>query len=704
MPRLSSSDRSPSSFASFSSSLVLSQPFSVKIPVGDRHTGHIGRQASGDVIIVYTTVCLSDVPSEPSDFFPLDVNYQECFSTAGRTSGGFFKREGRTKDHEILFCMRVLICRLIDRPLRPTILKGFYDETIFFMPLKTSLYMQVLSYVGLYSPDSLAITAVGIAVALSEVPNSKTIAGVQIGLVGDKFIVNPTTKEWKTLSWTYCIDDRGKTLGYCEFLSEEKLLQAVEVGQDAIRAICNEVDALVKNFGNPKMFDAVKLPPHDPYKHVEAIIGDELVQALQIKNKIPRQKAHSLLEEKVLTILTEKGYVSTDPTCGVTETIVDLVEDEDEDEEVVVDGEEDEDDVHIKPTLRKTSHLLFSEVDVKLVFKEVTSKYLWRCIVENGRSDGRTLEDIRPINSRCSLLPRVHGSALFTRDIFKPDPNFIENEKCYEELKKSILGDESEDENVFKNAMIGSGLLISWAVSTFFICFWCLIFAKIQGKIITSSITTTIYERSVCVETCRHPTSKRPTQSPPPPPLSSLRHPPPPLTHPTLLQKLEYKIAEMERGASSSASVNFTCANVGVRLDENENKEDVIDMDLLVRHNLDVMHIEKNVCESLIGTLLNIPGKTKDGENAKLDMVTMGIRESLKPILEEGKMIFLPVACYTLSRSEKRQFCSTLAGVKVPIGYSSNIKILVQMKNLKLIKLKSHDYHTLMQQLLPVAI
>ena len=122
--------------------------------------------------------------------------------------------------------------------------------------------------------------------------------------------------------------------------------------------------------------------------------------------------------------------------------------------------------------------------------------------------------------------------------------------------------------------------------------------------------------------------------------------------------------------------------------------------DLLVFQNLDVMHIEKNVCESLIGKLLNIPGKTKDGENDRLDMVAMGIQESLKPISEEGKMIFLPVACYTLLRSEKRQFCSTLVGVKVPTSYFSNIKSLVQMKDLKLINLNSHDCHTLMQQLL----
>ncbi|KAL5580207.1 hypothetical protein UlMin_012649 [Ulmus minor] len=126
--------------------------------------------------------------------------------------------------------------------------------------------------------------------------------------------------------------------------------------------------------------------------------------------------------------------------------------------------------------------------------------------------------------------------------------------------------------------------------------------------------------------------------------------------------------------------------------------------DLYVLHNLDVMHIEKNVCESLIGTLLNMPGKTKDGEKTRLDMAKMGIRESLKPITESGKRTFLPPACYVLSRSEKRQFYSTLSEIKVPTGYSSNIKSVVQMKDLRLINLKSHDCHTLIQQLLPVAI
>nr|XP_017252692.1 PREDICTED: uncharacterized protein LOC108223115 isoform X2 [Daucus carota subsp. sativus] len=115
------------------------------------------------------------------------------------------------------------------------------------------------------------------------------------------------------------------------------------------------------------------------------------------------------------------------------------------------------------------------------------------------------------------------------------------------------------------------------------------------------------------------------------------------------------------------------------------------------------MHIEKNVCESIIGTLLNIPGKTKDGMKARLDLQEMGIRAELAP-QQSGKRTYLPPACFTLSRKEKISLCECLSTVKVPSGYSSNPKIFVSMKDLKLIGLKSHDCHVLMQHLLPVAI
>nr|XP_004492006.1 uncharacterized protein LOC101504571 [Cicer arietinum] len=118
---------------------------------------------------------------------------------------------------------------------------------------------------------------------------------------------------------------------------------------------------------------------------------------------------------------------------------------------------------------------------------------------------------------------------------------------------------------------------------------------------------------------------------------------------------------------------------------------------------LDMVDMEKNVCDSVIGTLLNIPGKTKDGLNSRLDMVDMGIRQQLAP-QSTGKRTYLPPACHTLSKKEKRCFCECLRGIKVPHGYSSNVKSLVSMKDLKLVGLKSHDCHILMQQLLPVAL
>ncbi|KAM6593623.1 hypothetical protein CsatA_001328 [Cannabis sativa] len=125
--------------------------------------------------------------------------------------------------------------------------------------------------------------------------------------------------------------------------------------------------------------------------------------------------------------------------------------------------------------------------------------------------------------------------------------------------------------------------------------------------------------------------------------------------------------------------------------------------DLLVRHCLDVMHIEKNVCESIVGTLLDIPGKSKDGLSSRLDFVELGIRHSLAPV-DKGKHTYLPPAAFTLSKEEKQAVCNSFAKMKVPDGYSSNVRNLVCMEELKLMGMKSHDCHTLMQQLLPIAI
>ncbi|XP_073149750.1 uncharacterized protein [Henckelia pumila] len=126
--------------------------------------------------------------------------------------------------------------------------------------------------------------------------------------------------------------------------------------------------------------------------------------------------------------------------------------------------------------------------------------------------------------------------------------------------------------------------------------------------------------------------------------------------------------------------------------------------DNVIRHNLDLMHIEKNVCESICGTLLNMKGKTKDNIKSRLDLQEIGIRSALHPIEKGPSRVSLPPACYSMGKKQKGIFCKVLKKVKVPDGYASNISRCVQLKPAKLIGLKSHDNHILMQQLLPVAL
>ena len=122
-----------------------------------------------------------------------------------------------------------------------------------------------------------------------------------------------------------------------------------------------------------------------------------------------------------------------------------------------------------------------------------------------------------------------------------------------------------------------------------------------------------------------------------------------------------------------------------------------------MRHNLDVMHIEKNVCDSILGTLMNIEGKTKDHANARLDLQAMGIRHQLH-MKHDGNSYKMPPACYTMSVAEKKNFCELLASVKFPDGYASNISHRVNIKECRIVGMKSHDCHIFLQRLLPLAL
>ncbi|KAG0575011.1 hypothetical protein KC19_VG310800 [Ceratodon purpureus] len=398
----------------------LLHPVSVTIPIGNREivveTGLIGRQANGAITItdgetvLLTTVCTSMEPSEPSDFVPLSVQYQERFSAAGRTSGGFIKREGRARDHE------VLVCRLIDRPMRPMIARGFHYET--------QILVWVLSYDGLHSPDPLAITSAGAALAVSDVPMSKPVAGVRVGLLNGQFVVNPTVVEMERSTLDLVVAGTADAVlmieGYCDFLTEEELVDAVEIGHGAIKSLCAGLQKLAEKVGKEKNVAAIRLPPATILDYIESLVGTELESVMQIGIKQERGAAMKKIEERVLVALTGEGVrkeqaaIAAAAQNKVSEEVAPGTW---EDEEVfVADGLVDESEVHVTSVPRKPVTELFDPIDVKRVFKEACSNTLRRLIVKTGvRSDGRAVTDVRPIQSICGLLPRTHGSALFTR-------------------------------------------------------------------------------------------------------------------------------------------------------------------------------------------------------------------------------------------------------------------------------------------------
>jgi polyribonucleotide nucleotidyltransferase len=328
-------------------------------------TGKIARQANGSVLlrsgetILLTTACANPLPAEDASFFPLRVDYQEKFSSTGKTLGGFIKREGRPAEREIL------VSRLIDRPLRPMFEEGYYNE------------VQILSYVysfdGIHLPEPLAICAASAALVISDIPLIKPIAAVRVGLIDQNFIVNPTFEEQKQSRLDLILAGTEDAIlmieGYCDFLSEEQLLQAIEEGHTAIRTICQGLNDWQRIIGKPKAKTHLRLLPPELIKAVEERVSSQLDSSLHIKEKQAHDKAIDQISEELLAFF-----------------------------------------------LSDTATPKYSKEEVKAAFKEVQSSHMRHMILkENRRGDGRTCREIRPISIELGLLPRTHGSALFTR-------------------------------------------------------------------------------------------------------------------------------------------------------------------------------------------------------------------------------------------------------------------------------------------------
>ena len=245
-------------------------------------TGKLAKQAGGAVVVRYgdsvvlVTACRAANAREGIDFLPLTVDYREYTYASGRIPGGFFKREGKPAEKE------VLTCRCIDRPIRPLFPSGWRFET--------QIIALVLSADQENDTDVLAITGASAALTLSEIPFEKTIAGVRIGLLDGQYIVNPTFKQRKESRLDLIVAGSKDGLVMVESgakeVTEEEVVTALETAHAAIKQIVAEIDDLAKAAGKKKLTVAKKEIGHDFYREVEEKILVPLTEAMRIRGKL----------------------------------------------------------------------------------------------------------------------------------------------------------------------------------------------------------------------------------------------------------------------------------------------------------------------------------------------------------------------------------------------------------------------------------
>ena len=331
------------------------RPFSIE-------TGRVAKQASGAVMVQYgdTVVLVTSVTSserrEGIDFLPLTVNYLEMTYAAGRIPGGFFKREGRPTDHEIL------ISRFIDRPLRPLFPKGFQNET--------QIIATVLSADSDNDPSILGMIGASAAVSLSGVPFAGPIAGAKVGRIDGEYILNPTHDELDLSDVDLFVAGSEEAIimveGSAKEVKEKEILEAILFGHRSLKPVIDLQKQIMSLCGVKAREFNIQRPEDLLYQKVASACQEKLAEAYRIREKIKRRERVEEIFEGLLQ------------DCGA----------------------EDE----------------ASEKMVRIAFEEIDRKLVRRMIAERKeRIDGRELSEIRPISCDVGILPRTHGSALFTR-------------------------------------------------------------------------------------------------------------------------------------------------------------------------------------------------------------------------------------------------------------------------------------------------
>jgi polyribonucleotide nucleotidyltransferase len=328
-------------------------------------TGRMARQADGAVLATYgdttvlATVVFAKKAKEGVDFFPLTVNYQEKYYAAGRIPGGYFKREGRPTDKE------TLTSRLIDRPIRPLFADGFKNET--------QVVATVLSYDQENDPDIVAMVAASAALTLSGVPFEGPIGGARVGYRNGEYVINPTLADMEETELDLVVAGTSDAVMMVESeakeLSEEVMLGAVMAGHGAFQKVIDAILTLAEQAAkDPWPFEPVDQSAE--LTAIEKLVGKDLSKAYKIKDKGDRHGAVGAAREKAAAALVQS---EANPS-GITS-------------------------------------LAFKEL-----FKEAEARVVRGDIIRTGvRIDGRKLDQVRQIVAEVSVLPRTHGSALFTR-------------------------------------------------------------------------------------------------------------------------------------------------------------------------------------------------------------------------------------------------------------------------------------------------
>lgn len=325
-------------------------------------TGEIARQSDGSVVVKYgdtvllATAVASKKVREGIDFFPLTIDYLEKTFSAGKIPGGFFKREGRPTEKE------VLTSRLIDRPIRPLFPEGFQSDT--------QGIVSVLSYGEENVSDILAITGMSTALMISDIPFDGPVAAVRVGLLDNELIINPLPSEIERLTLNVVVAGTESAVmmveGGASEVSEKTMLEAIEYAHAEIKRIAAIQHELRKLAGKPKRTLAPKVVNEELQKEVKAYVLEKIKANISIPDKLRRQETLDLL-------LGE--------TCN-----------------------------HFNAAEKGNAK------EVAEIFFDIERDLVRRMIIDEGiRSDGRRPEDIRPITSKVGFLPRAHGSALFVR-------------------------------------------------------------------------------------------------------------------------------------------------------------------------------------------------------------------------------------------------------------------------------------------------